>query len=157
MSQKEAYDQEKAAVHEAGHLVVALHVFASNFISIRHLKAQIYRVPGGTRSGCTWNGDFVVHGLDLLPPEERAKIGVAGVVAVTRWRGTSVQDLDFKNPDTMSLRDWDTCGCEPGESSEALMRAADAVFASLDPASDYWADVLKEARRLIAAQHQPTE
>ena len=114
MSQKEAYDQEKAAVHEAGHLVVARHVFANNFMSIGHLKAQIYSVPGGTRSGCTWNGDFIVHGLDLLPPEERAKIGVAGVIAVTRWRGTSVQDLDFKESrhdvpmrlEHMRLRAW---------------------------------------------------
>ncbi len=148
MSPEEAHDQENAAVHEAGHLVVARHVFANHFWSYHHLKARIYRVPEGTRCGSTWNGDFPFEPFDL-PPEERAKIGVAGVIAITRWRGKSVQDLDWKNPKTMSKCNWGICDCEPGQPTRVLLTAADAVFTLLDPAADCWSDVFKEARRLI--------
>jgi hypothetical protein len=129
---------------------VARHVFASRFMS-GGLEACIYRVLEGTRSGSRWNGDFRIPQVvvDDLSPEERAKIGVAGVIAVTRWRGKSVQDLDWKNPNTMSTRDWGICDCELGKPTKVLLRAADAVFTLLDPAVGCWADVLKEAQRLI--------
>jgi hypothetical protein len=145
MSPKEAYDQKKAAVHEAGHLVVARHVFANHFWSHHGLKARIFRE--GTR---TWNGHFTFPPFDL-PALDRAMIGVAGVIAVTRWRGTSVQDLDWENPSTMSRMDWSMSGCDPGKPSQDLRDAVHRVAELLTPGTPSWEELQTEARRLIEA------
>src|SRR5207253_6593679 len=128
-TRKTAVDRRDAAVHEAGHLVMARHLEAAG------PRAWIYPVER-TAIGRTWNGDFNFFPFDM-PPQKLALIGVAGVVAVTtwqrRWRACRSSNIDWEDPGTMSQSDWRYCGCDPGRVEPHLLEAADHAFRLFDP------------------------
>jgi hypothetical protein len=146
--QKEAHDRRDAAVHEAGHMVMTREIWARSFMNEPSgLTARIFRVEGGTRRGSTWNGVFGFYPWPDMSLLEKAMVGVAGVVAVERWRRRSLQDVDW---DTMSSVDWEICDCERGKPKAYMLEAISAVSALFVPNNaDLWSKLRKEARRLI--------
>jgi hypothetical protein len=127
----EASAQETVAVHEAGHLVVARHFQdARPYFGMRPaLTAQIFR-ENTANGNITWRGDFNYLRFDVSPLQ-KTMIGVAGVIAVTLWRGNSVAELDWENPQTMSTKDWNECGWTPGKPGPELGEVVSTVTALL--------------------------
>jgi hypothetical protein len=152
LARKIARDRRDAAVHEAGHLVMARKIQQQEGISRPVVYACIFRVEGTTPRGRTWNGDFKYFPFE--PPPKRAMVGVAGVIAVAtwqrRWRPRCVQSINWETPDTMSTSDWEICGCEPGKPTPELREAVTAVSALLESDTDrLWWTLCVEAHRLI--------
>jgi hypothetical protein len=146
---KEALDRRDAAVHEAGHLVVARKFQQEDGVWNPAMAACIFRVDGTTPAGRTWNGDFNFFPFSM-PPAQKAMVGVAGIVAVTQWRRQCLSDINWKEPDTLSPRDWDFCGCEPGKPQIDLRETAVKVAALVErETGPLWSELCVEARHLI--------
>jgi hypothetical protein len=108
---KEARDRRDAAVHEAGHVVVARHV------GVTVVSAYIYPVPDALDdylNRTMWNGDTVLARFDNASPEQLAKIAVAGAIATLSWRGKPIELWKFQ---MKSFSDWAMCGCQPGRAT----------------------------------------
>lgn len=154
----EAIDRRMAAIHEAGHVVIARH------LGIVAPSASIF--PTGTRNEWEkqWVGKasfyrYVIIGKRkqrVEPAPERAQqmLGVAGAVAEFCWQGESARDIEetecWHDPDVMSGTDWEGTGCAPGEPTRQLFRAIDRVFSLFDrETGKLFPHVTREARRLI--------
>jgi hypothetical protein len=114
-----AQDRRHAAVHEAGHLVVAA--------SFGLYPASAWIAPNEPAGDDerTWVGRVqFVTGLNRLGPLDRCMVGVAGDVAEHLWRGGWIEDFF---PDGMSESDWRLAGCVPDEPDDALMDAVGEV------------------------------
>jgi hypothetical protein len=153
---KGARDRRDVAIHETGHLVIARHIQEKTpvFGMKASGAARIGRVNGTTPGGREWKGDFEFVPLFDMPPWEWCLVGVAGVVAVTtwqrRWRGLSVQNVNWEDPETMSSSDWKWCGCDPGKPTHQLFDAAVKVSGLFDPDSgNLWREVYENAHTLM--------
>jgi hypothetical protein len=80
---------------------------------------------------------------------------LGGLMAERAWRDShgeclSVIDDELYDPDAMSPTDWAGCGCEPGEPTREVWRAADATAALFSPSSgSLWRPLTEAARTLL--------
>ena len=153
--QKEAFDRRRAAVHEAGHIVVA------QAIGVPHLGATLFRGEPGEK---LWVGEAQTMRAGI-PKRKRIMVSVAGVVAEAcwlmkyHWRSAEWDEEDLSSIRFwqqyaeclgMSTTDWEGTGCEPGQPTKAIPRAAAKVFDLLNPYEDrLWPNLVKSTRWLI--------
>ena len=143
----EAHDRHRAAMHEAGHFVIARKVGVINpraSISRRSDFSDVFQEK-------TWSGKCSFpFGLRALNGEDLSlynsvMIGVAGWIA--EEGGAYDEEEDWYVPENMSPTDWKTANCLPGEPNETLFRAASRVHDLLS--GELRADLYEAARLLI--------
>lgn len=84
-------------------------------------------------------------------------VALAGTVAEETWsrRWTEYDSWwveIFRDPDSMSPKDWAGAGCKPGHPDRALIRAADEVWSLLEPRDGVlWEPLVRSSRRLMQA------
>jgi hypothetical protein len=143
-----ARDRRQAAVHEAGHVVVARR------LGLRISSAWIVLNEGEAAADeLTWSGRVQiesVHGVDQL---SRRMVGVAGAVAEYLWRGRWIED--FFPEGNMSESDWHLAGCNPDEPDDAIMDAIGEVGRLFEHDGFWWQELIAESRRLIVASRPP--
>jgi hypothetical protein len=123
----EAFERRNAAIHEAGHAVIARHVGV-------HVEwAEIWRKDPADEGEKAWIGRCRFYRPRPVSRARRAMIAVAGAIAEHVWRG----EADFLRNEgewawdeeaIMSPTDWDLTGCAPGEPDAVLMRAVDKAL-----------------------------
>jgi hypothetical protein len=141
-----------AAVHEAGHAVIAM-----------HLGVQVWSVHIHPNPTDDFQAEKLYVGQATYgqPPdiERRRLIAVAGMVAEEVWkaRGPTYQYWwdEMFDPACMSNTDWSDTGCEPGQPDDALHDAAEAVELLLS--GDLLPKLKSLSRRLIEADSRQTE
>jgi hypothetical protein len=136
-----ARDRRSAAVHEAGHLVVA------RWAGAEITSAWIAPNNSPAADEKTWGGGVQIVDRTVLDPHRRRMIGVAGLIAEHLWGGGWIDD--FWPEGNMSESDWHMAECEPDQPDEALWRAIDSVGRMFTVDGPVWPVVLREARRLI--------
>lgn len=142
----EAWDRRKAAVHEAGHVVVARHLgmYASHAI--------LWKNQRPAADDKLWLGRaFIGPRMESLAPDQVRMIAVAGAVAEEVWsHGTMDCPEDFFMwPEAMSAADWAMAGYEPGCLDDGGLDAVEHVAVLLTPGGELWPRLVEEARRLI--------
>lgn len=138
-----ALDRRRAAIHEAGHVVMAQHV------GIRTGGAYVF--PSLTTDPICekqWRGQCVWSGKARSKRALRM-FAVAGIVAECVWDGDPC--WESSQLENMSPTDWAGTGCEPDAPSRALMIDAERVFDLFDKSGPLWPKVLTTARGLIVA------
>lgn len=146
----EARDRRAAAVHEAGHLVMArhFHVVSDEDATYLFPRARIWR--SATMDSLwekTWLGEC--RGLDVrsLSEAQRRMFGIAGYVAEAMWRDEWF-DVDTLPLDYDDLSDTDKRACGPlGEPLERAARRVEKLFDR--NTGKLWPEVLRVARQLI--------
>ena len=145
----EERDRRLAAIHEAGHVVIARHLGAwvTQAYIARHRPAHQFEK--------TWTGECGVVWIEhkVSPAHDAMIVAVAGAVAEHIWMG----DGDFLREDgewpweeeaIMSQSDWRLAGVEPGKPTPDFMLAVgevlDLLTGPLKP------ELYATARRLIA-------
>ena len=146
-----AWDRRRAAIHEAGHLVMARH------LGMHDVCAVIFPRPDAAADENTWGGrfGFFSNKAASFSLRKRAMLHVAGCVAETVWRrrnggesGWWAETLAW--PEAMSDSDWAGTGCDPGEPTGKLLRAAEEVERLLEPGTGkLWPALMVSARELI--------
>lgn len=147
-----AEERRLSSIHEAGHFVIARHFRISGWAWI----GPSSRKPHPDHK--LWVGQFkVVRGaLDGLSLIRRQMVAVAGAVAGECWTHRFEDDCSSDDwshclwdPDWMSETDWKTARHQPGQPSDKLYRACEAVFALLMPGGPLWPVLLTTSRDLI--------
>ncbi|UPK19216.1 hypothetical protein [Bradyrhizobium sp. 131] len=140
-----AEDRRCAAVHEAGHIVVA------KYLGLPAVQAEIRKnVPQYYTEKWVGSTRCLMEDVDA---RTRIMVAVAGAVAEACWRDEIFDELyttleDF--PEQMSQSDWEMSGCSPGAVSEQFWDAMERVFESLNrDTGQLWTVLLREARSLI--------
>ncbi len=125
-----AYDRRLAAIHEAGHALMGLHLGFD-------VDAWIHpRKTDRPLDEKTWRGHVTIRNMpeDTSDPRIRA-IALAGMVAETLWKCGHDEDRIepygwedlLLDEDSMSFSDWRLAGCEPGEPDDDLYELAAEV------------------------------
>jgi len=151
-ARKIARDRLCAALHEAGHVVVA------RYVGVTVGKAYIYPVPeiwDDRLSQKTWLGDTKMYpDFDNPSPQQLAMVGVAGAVAQLCWRREAPVDEQWQP--LMSGTDWGICFCKSGKETLEelqLQEAVSAVYVLLKRKSGrLWRQLYEQARRLEVAR-----
>lgn len=145
-----AYDRRLAAIHEAGHAVIA--------VSLGY-TADAWIYPNETAEPMvekTWLGHVTVHDRPRScdHPHNRM-VAVAGMVAETLWKNG--HDEDYAAPygwedylfdeDCMSFSDWWNADCEPGQPDEDLFDIVAEVARLL--MGDNWPSLLRMSRVMM--------
>lgn len=140
-------DRRHAAIHEAGHVVVAerlgvegyAHITLTDTDDIRNDKAWVGRAffDGGMGSART-----------------KRLICVAGAVAEHCWRYRDDECLEWEYWDgdiaAMSASDWQGAGVEPGEPDQKFINAVQKVHDYLNPVTgSLWPKLVTTARQLL--------
>jgi hypothetical protein len=138
-----AHDRQKAAVHEAGHVVIA------RMLNI-NAHAVIYYLfdNNNPRYEMTWGGQTQTD-LAGAGRRKRSMVGVAGLVAELCWRGECMDDTCWLLSGIMSESDWKTTGCVPGVPDEYCLEAIFAVTKVLEPGASQRDNLVKVARGFI--------
>ncbi|WP_069880896.1 hypothetical protein [Bosea sp. BIWAKO-01] len=146
-----ARDRRMAAVHEAGHAVVAMH------LGFEVVGAFIRPNP----TDDIYSEKSYLGQATYEPPSDlsqRRLIAVAGVVAEEVWkaRGPAYGYWpDFvADPACMSPTDWAGTECEPGEPDDNLITAVGEVEDLL--AGELWPKLTALSRKLIDADSRRT-
>jgi hypothetical protein len=139
-----ARDRRLAAIHEAGHVVIA------NMLSVDVALAYIYEPHNHAdpQFQKTWTGR-TYYNLKKANPRQRRMIGVAGAVAELCCDGEFVDDDYWTDPNMMSESDWRLTLCRPGAPDEKCCEAIYAVGAVLERGAPLWGDLVMKARDLI--------
>lgn len=138
----QARDRRKAAVHEAGHMVIARHFGAQ-------AEGWLFRNEDARVSEeNTWVGRMEFWGAALKPLQLRM-IACAGTVAEFCWMGEDVWPEYWDDPDAMSATDWRFARCKPGEPDRWCMEAIDRLGVLLSRDGPLWSELLHRARLLI--------
>jgi hypothetical protein len=145
-SRVSARDRRRAAVHEAGHVVVARH------LGIVTLQAEIRKIEPQDFTEKQWVGSVQCMTRGVVASKCRV-VAVAGLVAEACWDGGIFYELydalEF-SPEDMSQSDWDLSGCPPGEPSKQFWDAMEQAFDLLNrETGKLWNALLMEARCLI--------
>lgn len=143
VEQVRARERRKAAVHEAGHVVVA-----RSF----GLKASANVIPVDTEpfgSDRLFVGKTWLCKIERLSRRRQCMIAVAGSIAELVWSDEYVDEFYWTEPDIMSATDWQLAGCDPGAPDRWIYRAIPDVEALLSREGPLWATLCKEARKLI--------
>jgi len=138
-----ARDRRLAAVHQAGHVVVAAH------FGLKPARARIRRVDAPMPDQRVWTGRIQFSGLDILSPLERRTLGCAGVAAELVWRREDLHPDHWIEAGHMSASDWRLSGCEPGEPDDLCIEAIEELQYLLSEDGPLWSDLLRQARQLI--------
>lgn len=147
-----ARDRRMAAVHEAGHAVVAMHLGAQ--VQSVHIRASRTKDLRSEKS-------YVGQATYEQPPcaEQVRLIAVAGMVAEGVWKASGVTHRcwweEMFDPACMSDTDWAGTGCEPGNPDDRLHLAAERVEELLSGL--LWPALLSLSRKLIEAESRRTE
>ena len=146
-----AYDRRSAAIHEAGHFVIA------ERLGLRRIEARIFdHVGPPCLEVKSWGGTFTFSKkLRRSPERDRKMIAVAGAVADLCWARDPV-DIDFFEMEetSMSARDWELAGCVPNEMDAATVDAIEHVAVLLEARHGVlWPRLCVVARALIEAHH----
>ena len=146
-SQIYARDRRMAAVHEAGHCLIAQRYGGQPDAWIDRNPDIIDPYAGSS----TWIGQTgMFWGRLKLSDYRRMQIGVAGCVAETVWRDRDrCFDWwsDFTDVAAMSPSDWALTGHQPVEPTRKLVRAANEVASLLT--TELWVPLCQMARELI--------
>lgn len=147
MKRIEAIDRRRAAIHEAGHLVVAAsfgHYPSSAWIA----RADV----ADLKNERLWHGRVQFLTLDRLDALQRRMVGCAGAVAELSWCREDVEPTIWGELDLMSPSDWKLCGVVQldGLCVEALER----LQYLLSEGGPLWNGMLRQARRLIVEARQ---
>jgi len=153
----EALDRREAAVHEAGHVVIARHVGADV------LWAYITRTSNPGPDEKTWIGQARIERLE---GRRRVMIGVAGAVAEYVWNGERDDLRDEEgwwDTAIMSPTDWLDAGVGPGDEPFGITRGpgAAAFFRTINKVihlleGPLRAELFATSRRLIVASRWTT-
>ena len=145
----EARDRRLAAIHEAGHHVIARHR------GMREVDSWIERVGDPTRYETSWVGHCRWRNPTRGSRRSDTMIGVAGMIAENLWKSRndpglmdSIYDL-LDDPNCMSESDWRNAGidCDNGWTKTTQHRQIEAV---IDLRSGpLWSELLRRARKLI--------
>jgi len=138
-----ARDRRLAAVHEAGHVVVAAH------FGLPPARARISRVVAPAPDQRAWTGRVQCRGLDVLSSLERRMLGCAGAAAELSWQRDDIHPDHWIAADHMSEADWRLAGCDPGEPDDLCVEAIAELQDLLAEDGPLWSDLLRQARRLI--------
>ncbi|WP_332699807.1 hypothetical protein [Bosea sp. (in: a-proteobacteria)] len=140
-----------AAVHEAGHAVIAMH------LGVDVLDADVR--PTHTHDLYS-KKSYVGRATYDRPSnaDQHRLIAVAGMVAEHVWkaRGPACEHWwdTVSDPACMSDTDWAGTGCEPGEPDDALIEAVETVLPLL--AGELQPKLTELSRRLIEADSRQT-
>jgi hypothetical protein len=145
-----ARDRRLAAIHEAGHVIMARHLDVP-------AVAWLEKTPTGTADSDVlfqkiWIGHTTYSFNKTLTRRKKVMLAVAGSVAEQCWQRFSFADtLDhWEDPDAMSESDWAGTGCTPGEPSSNLLRIIEDTFSLFNSGTGIlWSALIREARSLI--------
>ncbi|MFA7416379.1 MAG: hypothetical protein WC048_18065 [Rhizobium sp.] len=146
----QAFDRRTAAIHEAGHALMALYLGYDANACIR--PANTFK-PLDEK---TWIGHMTIHRKPVEPNHPHTRmVAVAGLVAETLWRHGHDEEYavpdgweDYlRDEDSMSYSDWRLSGCLPGEPDDDLYNVA-AHVADLFM-GDLWPVLVDISRTLI--------
>jgi hypothetical protein len=148
LKQMEARDRRRAAIHEAGHHVMAC------YRGKLEVYSWIERAGDPTRYESSWIGHCrwrIPHPGSL---EQDVMIGVAGMIAEQLWlagndpdRMDNIYDL-MDDPNCMSESDW--CGAGIDRDAGLTEVQCPQIEAAIDLLSGpLWSELLRQARRLI--------
>ena len=138
-----ARDRRLAAVHEAGHVVVAAH------FGLHPAHARLWRADSPMPDGRAWIGRVQFRGLDVLSSLERRMLGCAGAAAELCWQREDVHPDCWIEADRMSESDWRLAGCPLGEPDDMCIEAIEELQCLLSEDGPLWSDLLRQARQLI--------
>ena len=138
-----ARDRRLAAVHEAGHVVVAAH------FGLPPARARIWRADAPMPDGRAWIGRIRFRGLDGLSSLERRMLGCAGAAAELCWQHEDIHPDHWIEADHMSEADWRLAGCALGEPDDICIEAIEELQHLLSEDGPLWSDLLRQARQLI--------
>jgi hypothetical protein len=152
-----ATDRRHAAVHEAGHFVVA------GWAGVRQVGAWIGRsATTDFRNNRSWVGQMLwsEKHMDRLSERRRMMVAVAGAFAVEVWEGHFDPDPDdggsyylgcpeeaLCDPAFMSPTDWRLADHDWGDASPQLIRAAESAIELLE--GELWQPLIAASRTLI--------
>jgi hypothetical protein len=145
-----ARDRRSAAVHEAGHLVIA------RMLSIKaqaHIYYKVENEDFDLLAEKTWSGQTCTPN-ESPDRRERSMIAVAGAVAELCWRGELVDEYYWFERNIMSETDWRGTQCVPGEPDETCFEAKAAVTAVLERGASQWNNLVRTARKLIVSSRR---
>ena len=137
-----ARERRTAAVHEAGHAVVARRYGMRS-------SARIFPNVGADPQGWerTWLGQSECFG-QTQSEHRRKVIAFAGAVAECCWYRDPIDHSSmWEDPDRMSPSDWALAGCAPGEPDRACLLAAEKAESLLS--GRLWPQLVTTARALI--------
>jgi hypothetical protein len=142
----QARDRRMAALHEAGHVVMADRVNRGKRVT--SAGAVIFPNTSGNPDEKTWIGktDSWHH---LMTPLERRLVACAGYAAEVIWDGGELDPDFWLFPEAMSPTDWAMAECEPGEIDDLCCDAIETLALLLNRDGPFWPKVLREARHLI--------
>jgi hypothetical protein len=150
-SRVSARDRRHAAVHEAGHVVVARH------LGIMTVQVEIRKIEPQDFTDKEWVGSVQCL-TEGVVASKRKVVAVAGLVAEACWDGEKFDDLYDAlelNPEEMSQSDWDLSGCLSGEPSKQFWDAMEQAFELLNrETGKLWNALFVEARGLIVRSRQ---
>jgi hypothetical protein len=140
-----ARDRRTAAVHEAGHLVIA------RMLRIRFSSAWIMPVDDASPpEESSWTGRVqLIRIPKRLGKFRRRMLGVAGRVAELSWRHERVDHDLWSWPEMMSESDWHIAECAPGEPDRACCLAILRVADLLKRDGQLWSSLVETSRVLI--------
>lgn len=145
MKRIEAVDRRRAAIHEAGHLVVAAS-FGLYPSSAWIARADVVDL----KSERLWHGRVQFLTLDRLDALQRRMVGCAGAVAELSWCREDVEPTIWGELDLMSPSDWGLCGvARPGVLDDLCVEALERLEYFLSEGGPLWSEMLRQARRLI--------
>lgn len=147
----EAYDRRLAAIHEAGHALVAIHLgYKADAWIHRNETADPLREK-------TWLGHMTIRDLPPEPDHPHVRmVAVAGMVAETLWKcghdeeyaeSWRWEDYLF-DEDSMSPSDWRLSGCVPGKPDDDLCHVVAQVGALF--MSELWLTLTRMSRTLMS-------
>jgi hypothetical protein len=161
-----ARERRLAAMHEAGHVVVAEHIrhdrqqqalathSAGGKLDMRvfaaKATARIFRNTAvkDHRSEKSWLGQASCVSK-FLTPFERRMVACAGYAAELAWTGDEFDEAYWWDPEAMSATDWELAECEPGDPDDLCGSAIIELEKLLSRGGPLWSELIVEARYLI--------
>jgi hypothetical protein len=139
-----ARERRSAAIHEAGHVVVARR------LGFDLLSAWITPHDGEEEDDKTWIGRVQIGRPHEASEHDRRMLGVAGSVAEHLWHGGWIED--YSPDEAMSESDWHLAGCDPDdEPDDVFLDAIEDVGRLFTRDGAGWQELIAESRRLIVA------
>jgi hypothetical protein len=125
-----AYDRRIAAIHEAGHALMAVHL---GYTADAWIHATETAAPLEEK---TWVGHMIIRSRPVKRNHPHTRmVAVAGMVAETLWKNG--HDEEYADPygwedylldgGCMSFSDWRLANCDPGEPDDDLYEIAAQV------------------------------
>jgi hypothetical protein len=143
----EAWDRRRAAIHEAGHHVMAC------YRGMEEVDSWIERVGDPTLYEKSWVGRCRWHRPHPEAGQHDVMIAIAGLIAEALWRaGDDLEPMDIydmlDDPYCMSESDWQGAGLNPDVGfTRKQQREIDEAFDLLR--GPLWPELLRQARTLI--------